>query len=63
MWGSSGEGIRERRVAKAAVVKPVRPRILEVDEVKEVKDSEAELDAELFGEFEGEVEASRSGKR
>ena len=50
-------------MAKAAVVKPVRPRILEVDEVKEVKDSEAELDAELFGEFEGEVEASRSGKR
>ena len=65
MWGSSGGGIRERRVAKAAVVKPMRPRILEVKQVKEVKEakdsdgeSEAELETELVEKFKGEVEAS-----
>ena len=59
MWGSSGGGIRERKVAKAAVAKPMKPRILEV---KEVKDSEVEsaaiLDAGLGSEIEGEAGAS-----
>ena len=47
MWGSSEGGIRERKVAKAAMRKPIRPRRREVNEVKDVKDLEAELSAEL----------------
>ena len=62
MWGSSVGGIRERRVAKEAVMKPIRPRILEVKEVKkvkEVKDSEAQAagvsDMEVDSESEGKL--------
>ncbi len=52
MWGSSVGGIRERRVAKAAERKPIRPRTLEVKEVDEVKDSEGELSGEFVGAAE-----------
>jgi hypothetical protein len=53
-------GIRERRVAKVAERKPIRPRTLEVKEVDEVKDSEGEPSAELSGEFVGAAELVES---
>ena len=59
MWGSSVGGINDRKVAKAAVRKPTRPRSREVNEVKEVKnvrDSEAESGWELDRAIAGEAE-------
>src|ERR1700723_112509 len=56
----------ERRVAKAAVEKPISPRSLEVNEVREVKearDSEAELALDAVADMAADAAVVSAGER